>query len=75
MSVYCGEALQCTCKNLKKFSVYSFRVGVNVIKDVYSGSRLCCRLQSQVTSSNAHGVSKFSAISIFKTAPSEPGVL
>ena len=28
----------------------------------------------QVSASNAHGVSKFSVVSVFKTLPSEPGV-
>jgi hypothetical protein len=52
MSVYCGDALQCVCKELKKFTTYNFRV----------------------SASNPHGLSKFSAISAFKTLPSEPGV-
>jgi hypothetical protein len=51
MSVYCGDALQCVCKELKKFTTYNFRV----------------------SASNPHGLSKFSAISAFKTLPSEPG--
>lgn len=33
-----------------------------------------CSMSDQVSASNAHGVSKFSAVSVFKTSPSEPGV-